>query len=226
MPKITSFASRGKALLRRFRDDRSGVAFIEFAYSLPILIPLTIFGLEAANLALVNMRVSQIATMVADNAARVRDRIDESDINNILLGAKLSGDSISLLEKGRVVIASVEDNIATTADTTDSVVVWQRCDGVYAPSSTTTTQGGVYPGGVGKTGNKIIPTTNAPIIFVEVYYEVPLLVPDFSSVMFGDNRTIRYSSAFIIRDRNDHVMKNNGGLSAANKATCDLYNAT
>jgi Flp pilus assembly protein TadG len=226
MQKIKTFQSRAKALLQRLRHDRSGLAFIEFAYTLPILIPLTIFGLEAANLALVNMRVSQIATMVADNAARVRDRIDESDINNIMLGAKLSGDSISLLERGRIVIASAEDNTATTADLTDAKVVWQRCDGVYNPGTTTTAEGGVYAGGVGKAGNKIIATANAPIVFVEIYYQVPLLVPGMSTVMFGDNRSIRYSSAFIIRDRNDQVMKNSSGLSASNKATCDLYNAT
>jgi Flp pilus assembly protein TadG len=226
MAKFVTFGLRAKALLKRLREDRSGLAFIEFAYSLPILIPLTIFGLEAANLALVNMRVSQIATMVADNAARVRDRIDETDINNILLGAKLSGDSISILERGRIVIASVEDNTATTADLTDSVVRWQRCDGMYDPGTYTTTQGGVYAGGVGKTGNKIIPTTNAPIIFVEIYYQVPLLVPGMSTIMFGDNRSIRYSSAFIIRDRNDQVIKNNSSLAAADKATCDQYNAT
>jgi Flp pilus assembly protein TadG len=226
MAKIRTFPSRAKALMRRLRHDRSGVAFIEFAYSLPILIPLTIFGLEAANLALVNMRVSQIATMVADNAARVRDRIDETDINNILLGAKLSGDSIKLLEKGRIVIASVEDNTATNADLTDAKVVWQRCDGVYNPGTTTTAQGGVYESGVGKPGNKIIVTSNAPIIFVEIYYQVPLLVPGMSSVMFGDNRSIRYSSAFIIRDRNDNAIKNSTGLSTADRPTCDLYNAT
>lgn len=225
MTFIASIPQRAASLLRRLRDDRSGVAFIEFAYSLPILIPLTIFGLEAANLALVNMRVSQIATMVADNAARVRDRVDETDINNILLGAKLSGDSIKLLERGRIVIASAEDNTATTADLTDARVVWQRCDGTFAPSSTTTVQDGVYAGGVGKPGNKIIPTSNAPIIFVEIYYQVPLLVPGMSTVMFGDNRSIRYSSAFIIRDRNDQTMQNSSSLSASNKATCDLFNS-
>jgi Flp pilus assembly protein TadG len=226
MAKIMSIPARGKALLRRLRDDRSGLAFIEFAYSLPILIPLTIFGLEAANLALVNMRVSQIATMVADNSARVRDRIDETDINNILLGAKLSGDSIDILEKGRIVIASVEDNTATALDLTDAKVVWQRCDGQYAPSSTHTAQGGVYAGGVGATGNKIIAKPSTPLIFVEIYYEVPLLVPGMSNVMFGSNRIIRYSSAFLIRDRNDQTMQNASGLPASGKATCDLFNAT
>jgi Flp pilus assembly protein TadG len=226
MSKIINIATRGKALLRRLAADRSGLAFIEFAYSLPILIPLTIYGLEAANLALVNMRVSQIATMVADNSARVRDRIDETDINNILLGAKLSGDSIKILQKGRIVIASVEDNTATTVDTTDAKVVWQRCDGAYAPTSTTTNSGGVYPGGVGVTGNKIIASPNTPLIFVEIYYEVPLLVPAMSDVMFGSNRIIRYSSAFLIRDRNDQTMQNASGLGASNIATCDLFNAT
>ncbi len=225
MAAIRKLMSRLAMLGRRLREDRSGVALIEFAYSLPIMIPLTILGIESANLAIVNMRISQAAMMVADNAARVRDRIDEADVNNIMLGAKLAGAGIDLLNKGRIVVATVEDN-AATAVLTDQKVVWQRCKGVYAPSSTTTTELAILTGGVGNTGNKISPTANNPIIFVEIYYQVQLLVPGMSSPVFGANPVLRYSSAFIIRDRNDQVMQNAGNLSGANLSSCALFNAT
>jgi Flp pilus assembly protein TadG len=226
MTRISKFLSRAGVLGHRLRADRSGMALIEFAYILPFMIPLTIVGLETANFAIVDMRVSQAAMMVADNAARVRDRIDEADINNIMLGAKLAGTGIDLMNKGRVVVATVEDNDATPANLTDQKVTWQRCKGVYAPSSTTTTEGAILNGGVGKTGNKISPTIGNPIIFVEVYYQVPLLVPGMSSPIFGTNPVIRYSSAFIIRDRSDQAIQNGSNLSGANKATCNYYNAT
>ena len=226
MAAIRKLMSRLTMLGRRLREDRSGVALIEFAYSLPVMIPLTILGIESANLAIVNMRISQAAMMVADNAARVRDRIDEADVNNIMLGAKLAGAGIDLLNRGRIVVATVEDNAATPADLTDQKVVWQRCKGIYSPSSTTTTEFATLTGGVGKTGNKISPTANNPIIFVEIYYQVQLLVPGMSSPVFGANPVLRYSSAFIIRDRNNQVMQNAGNLSGANLSSCALFNAT
>ena len=37
-------------LLRRLRQDQSGLVLIEFAYSLPVLLALTLGGLEVANL--------------------------------------------------------------------------------------------------------------------------------------------------------------------------------
>ncbi len=219
--KMVKAARRFYASLAR---DRSGVALIEFAYSLPLLIPLSIWGIESANLAIVNMRVSQVAMMVADNAARVRDRIDEADVNNILLGAKLAGSNIDLINKGRIVVATVEDNAATVA-TDDQVVKWQRCKGVYAPGATKTTEGQVLTGGVGATGNKISPTPSNPIIFVEIYYQVPLLVPGLSRPIFG-TPILRYSSAFLIRDRIDQNLQNAGALTGSAKSTCDYYNNT
>ena len=62
-------------VMRRLRRDERGVALIEFAISLPVLLILCMFGLEAANLALTHLRISQIAMLVADNASRVRTSI-------------------------------------------------------------------------------------------------------------------------------------------------------
>ncbi len=78
------------ALTRRLRHDDRGLALIEFAFSLPVLVVLCMSGLECANLALAHMRVSQVAMLVADNAARVRTSIDEADVNEIMTGAELS----------------------------------------------------------------------------------------------------------------------------------------
>ena len=38
-----------------------------------------------------HLRVSNIAMLTADNAARVRDSIDEADVIDLLTGAKMSG---------------------------------------------------------------------------------------------------------------------------------------
>ena len=57
--------------LLRLASARSGVAMLEFALALPIVIGVGAYGLEVSNLALLNLRVSQIALNLADNASRV-----------------------------------------------------------------------------------------------------------------------------------------------------------
>lgn len=68
----------GYRTLRELRSSQTGVAIIEFALAIPLLVLLTFGGLELANLVLTHMRISQIAITVADNAGRVRTGIDES----------------------------------------------------------------------------------------------------------------------------------------------------
>ena len=42
-------------------------------------------GVEVSNYVTANMRVSQIALSVSDNAGRIRDTIDESDVDSIMM---------------------------------------------------------------------------------------------------------------------------------------------
>ena len=58
------------------------------------LLTLGLVGLETANFAMAHLRVSNIAMLTADNAARVRDSIDEADVIELFTGAKMTGDSI------------------------------------------------------------------------------------------------------------------------------------
>ena len=106
---IAGTANRGfaaaRALLRRLRDDRSGLALIEFAYSLPLLTTMTMAGAELTNFTTTKMRVSQLALHVADNAARMGTgdilalkTISETQINDVFAGANLQGGRLNLLQ--------------------------------------------------------------------------------------------------------------------------------
>ena len=78
-------------LLARLRASRSGIALTEFAISLPIFVTLLFGGLEIISLVMAHMRMSQVAISVADNAGRVRTKIDEADIYEVFAGANLVG---------------------------------------------------------------------------------------------------------------------------------------
>ena len=51
-------------VLRRLAASRSGVAATEFALSLPLLLTAGLYGVETANQAVMQMRVSQIAVLI------------------------------------------------------------------------------------------------------------------------------------------------------------------
>jgi hypothetical protein len=112
--------------LRRLRDDVSAVSMIEFALVLPVVMVIGFWGVETANFAIANLRISQIAALTADNAGRVRDSIDEADVNELLTGAKLVGTGIDFAARGRIILSDLEMN---TSDNTKQWIRWQRCSG-------------------------------------------------------------------------------------------------
>lgn len=127
-------------LSRRLRQDRRGLAMLEFALSAPLVIGLGCYGIEMSNLALVNMKVSQIALNLADNGSRVgaysslaTQQLREVDINDILQAARYQGNGINLTTNGRITISSLE-NVAQSYDTANNGapvqrIHWQRCIG-------------------------------------------------------------------------------------------------
>jgi hypothetical protein len=126
---------------RRLTRDARGAALLEFALALPILLTLGGYGIELGNLALTNMRISQIALTLADNASRIgvnngsaMFQLREGDVNDILQGARLMGAGLKLTTYGRVTISSLENVQRSFWDgTADSAPVqrihWQRCVG-------------------------------------------------------------------------------------------------
>lgn len=209
---------------RRLCDDQSGLALIEFAYSLPVLMVLSMGGLEIANLATAHMRVSQIAMLVADNASRERTSIDEADINEIFTGAELAGANLKDFKANtRIFLSDLEPN-TQTGTKAGQYIRWQRCwgNGVFTSSYGVTNDGktdgsmkdGMGPGTTATT--KVKAASGTAVMFVEVAYNYQPLV---SSAIFG-TKVIRYSSAFNVRERTDQAIKNAGNLAASATALC------
>jgi hypothetical protein len=223
---VSAAALRPGARLGRFaarlRGCESGVAFVEFAMSLPVLVTLALVGLETANLAMAHLRVSNIAMLTADNAARVRDSIDEANVIELLTGSKMTGDNIRFRQNGRIILSSIEPNAAGAGgSSTGQWIRWQRCDGArnvsssYGPQGTGQTNSSLQ--GVGPPGNRISAASGTAVLVAEVVYEYQPIV---SNAIFGQ-RIIRYESAFNVRQRNNQALTNVGGVTPR---TCDLYN--
>jgi len=226
---------------RRLARDTSGLAMLEFAFSAPIVLMLGLYGIETANQALINLKVSQIALNLADNASRVGlisnaniEQLREIDLNDVLQAARNQGASIELTTRGRITMSSLE-NVQRTFDATPKQRIhWQRCVGAksgvnYDSSYGTTTAtagnditagnaGTLAPLGMGDDPDKVQAPTNGGVIFVEINYDYKPIVGQW---LFGAAR-IHYIASFIVRDNRDFAQIYNPSPTAT-RATCNIY---
>jgi hypothetical protein len=200
--------------VRSILQDSSGVSMIEFGFALPIVVALGLGGLETANLALAHLRVSQIGMTAADNAARVRTTIDETDIEEVFEGARLVGEAIDFEANGRLVLSSLQHNGETGADE-GQMINWQRCTGAQTAIDSAY---GVQ--GDGRTDDSlesmganpsIAAAPGTAIMFVEVTYNYQPLFPNFMAAP-----QIRYESAFSVRERVNQDITNTTSIAVNN----------
>jgi hypothetical protein len=227
-------------LLRRLCGELSGTAITEFALSLPLLLTAGLYGAETANLALINMKVSQLAIHIADNGSRIGDtsmivnkKIFESDVNDLLAGSNLQGGgALRFYEHGRAILSSVEvfDSTISCAHggcpsgpKPDGTIFihWQRCKGKKVWASHYGAENDTINSGIGPSGQEVKPDPGNAVVFVEVAYDYQPLV---SSRFFGPT-TITAISSFTVRENVDL-----GGLQQRNPfapdtpARCNVYN--
>lgn len=231
--------NRFRTLPRDLRRDRSGLAAVEFALSLPLLLVAGLYGTETANLALTHMKVSEVAMHLADNAARIGDTstitnraIFEADVADLLAGAATQGGSkLDFYNRGRAIISSLEiynpavscggKNCPGNPTVGAQFIHWQRCQGVKNVSSDYGDEYDEMPSGMGPAGQEITADANSAAIFVEVTYDYKPLI----SSKFLGAPTIKAVASFTQRDNIDlsglKKVKNGkvGKVGACNKYT-------
>lgn len=144
--------AKTREFLRQLRDDRSGLAIIEFAISLPFFLTLSIGGFEMANYAQTLMKLNQITIHTADSAARMGEgdilaaqEISEAQINDVFAGTIREGetllldgeheykdpstDEVTLRGNARIILSSFEEAANFDPDDPKYRIRWQRCIG-------------------------------------------------------------------------------------------------
>ena len=74
-------------LWRRFCRDREGVALVEFAMALPVMLVAYLGTVEVAQLVMINRKVTQLTSALADLTARVQS-VAPADVENIFDAAQ------------------------------------------------------------------------------------------------------------------------------------------
>lgn len=210
--------SRG---LKRLRCDTSGLALIEFAFAMPILMVLGLTGAELTHYITTRMRVSQIALHLADNSARIGTgsqlapkTITETDINDLLTGAGLQAAELDLYANGRVVISSVEP-VAKPNSSNRFKIAWQRCRGAHGYVPQYGEQGDTGLLGVGPVGQQVTAPDNGAAMFVEVAYRYQPLIDG----NLAPDLEIREVASMLVRDSRD--LSGPGNPHGAEAAHCD-----
>ncbi|HEX8384443.1 MAG TPA: TadE family protein [Sphingomonas sp.] len=208
---------------RSLRADTGGLALIEFAFTLPVIVTLLLFGLETANYVIAAMRVHQIAAVSADNAARVRDSINEADVNEVLTGGKIVGESMDFAARGRIVLSDVLPN-GQTGTNAGQTILWQRCAGALQIPESVPRYGvqgkgatdGTLPF-MGAATRTVAASTNSAMVFAEVTYRYK---PVVSEAIYG-TPIMRSEASFTVRERTAETL--GVGPSGTIGRTCGRY---
>ncbi len=208
----TPSLANARTFARRLARETSGLAFIEFAIGLPVFLTLILGGIETTNYTIAQLRTSQIAMTVADNAGRNPERIDEADIYEVFAGIPRVGGSLDFETHGRVVVSSIQGN-GKTGSNKGQTVLWQRCYGNLdvAPRYAVEGDGAnddSLEGGLGSPNHRIAAGEGTAVVFVEATYDYQPLFWD----RVISSPTIRYESAFNVRDRTQNQLTNTQGL--------------
>lgn len=211
--------------------DRRGLAMTEFALILPVISMLGLYGLELCNLALAHLRISQIASNLADTASRVGESsglakkvIREADINDAFQAVRLQGASRAVTDRGRITLSSLERN----ADG-GQWIHWQRCigketDPTFASSAVAGTGAtGTALVGMGPSGEEIKAPVNSAVMFAEVTYRYKPLITS----TFVGSPVIKARAAFLVREARDLDEGDNPANPAPNASpsSCSTYAA-
>jgi hypothetical protein len=156
-----------KPLLRSMRQNVAGVAAIEFAIILPVLMLLLYGGYEGWRMVLAGQRIDHVAYSLSDLSSRLVAGTTEGDVTNMLSGSLFIAKPFDVQTKGRVILTVVDPSAGRQ-------ILWQRCIGSASMASAL----GVEGGNANIAAVDRMPVAADDILFVteaSLLYEPPLV---------------------------------------------------
>ena len=194
-----------RRFFKRLARSTSAVSAVELGLAMPFLMAFSLTGVEVVNLALIHVRLNQLAITVADNASRAKQtqvngapQFREFDVNQVFRAAALQGEDLQIPTRGRVILSSLQVNSSG-----GQWIAWQRCWGSTAYASRYGVQGtgatGTSFAGMGFTTTKMTADAGTAIMFVEIAYNYK---PFFLGSVIP-SKVIRKEAALYVRDDRD-----------------------
>lgn len=193
--------------VRSLRRCEGGTAAIEMAFVLPLFLALATGGIEVTWFANTKMKISQLALHAADHSSRMGTStvlqnlpVFEADVNDVMTGTLMQGESIGLEENGRVIISSLQRNPSG-----GQWIAWQRCAGNPAYDSTHGVQGAGATGtafpGMGYANRRVQARAGEAVMFAEIRYKYKPIFDVFDNS--AEDNILSEIAAFNVRDDRD-----------------------
>ncbi len=113
--------------LRSLLKNQSGVAFIEFAYTLPIFVGFGMVGIEFTNVVLAFQKSERVASTIADQIAANQIAPNERQIQDMYKAVQQISEPFEFAPTGNVIITAVIGIYDEDDDEVQNKVAWQRC---------------------------------------------------------------------------------------------------
>jgi len=159
--------------LRRFGKDERGVAAIEFALVLPIMVLLLLGCFEVPRFVLIYQKIARTSSGVADLVAQADDPITSDQMTDVFSASKMMMQPYDVAANGEVIVSSINNPTGGTG----VKITWQVRNGTVTTASKIGVQGATpatLPAG-------LTPALDEELLIAEVYFNY---VPVFKTYIF------------------------------------------
>ncbi len=113
--------------LKSFVRNESGLALIEFAYTLPLFMGAGLVGLEFTNVVLAHQKSERVSSTVADQIAANQIPPSEAQIRDMYRGVAQISQPFEFAPNGNVIVTAVVGVFDDDDNEVQNKIAWQRC---------------------------------------------------------------------------------------------------
>ncbi|MEQ8411904.1 MAG: hypothetical protein RIB52_10140 [Erythrobacter sp.] len=206
---VRQTGAKGLAFARRLARDTGGLAFIEFAYTLPIFVGFGLVGLEFTNVVLARQKTERIAATMADLVASNQVPPNERQLGDLFSAVPQIAEPFPFENGGNVIVTAVIGIYDIDSDEVENKIAWQRC--MFSDSHTSmigeqwTDTNDIADGPSVELANDIDLLQNQMVIVAEIFYPYePIITQAIVKNLVPDNNILRETATF--RTRGQAIM--------------------
>jgi Flp pilus assembly protein TadG len=179
-----------KLRLGRFAADEQGVAAVEFAAVLPVVLLLLLGCLEVPRFVLTYQKLARTSHSVADLVSQADEPMTNPQMQDVFRAAKMIMAPNDIVGAGKVIVSSINNPTGTVS------ITWQQSSGSLGVNSKLGIAGKTNP----PLPAGLSPTTGDEVLVAEVFYTY---TPVIGTLIYKGSQlyTISYS-----RPRNKNLM--------------------